>query len=713
MFRDEAEAGSPHPIGTGMSVRGSASKRATGSTKEVTNILAHVLMQREAAITRAEKNRVAVSLYGLALTNPNKKFWATIKPGMSESQINAELKAMGVDPDVAAAGMERAPTIRTVDEASGRVVSRQNPLYKSLQGAIVARVNGEDRVLLLNEKDERALRMALNLKNMDGLTKIDLAGSIVGQATRWMASVNTAYNPAFGIVNVTRDVLGAAVNLSSTPLRGKSTRVLIDTLPALKGIGKELAGLDSGEWGKLYLQFQEDGGQTGYRDMFADANARTKELEAALKALEKRSALNPRAAGMKVLDALEGFNTTLENGVRVAAYKAALDRGMSRSEAARLARELTVDFNRKGRMTRELGPLFAFFNASIQGSARTVQTLRGPAGRRILLGGLTLGVLQAIALAAAGYDDDEIPEFIKARAFIIPLGLDDKKQKRFAAIPLPLGLHVLPNTGRVLTEMLMSRGYRAGEKAFSAVGEIAGAFNPLGGGNIFTIDGALKTVAPTVVDPLIELAVNKNFAGVPIERHDFDRTNTKPGHLLAREKTLQTLSGQTYTEISRLINKATGGDDFEAGLASPSPEKVRYLAQVVGGGLLREMEKVVNVASSKEPTEASDLPLLGRFYNKVEDERLQESRYYRNVDAIEAAESIRKRAENAKDEGKLKQVQADRPEVGLHEKTLDAKRYLKNIDELPFSQKEKDAQRLQVMKDLNGMVKERETSKGR
>ena len=108
-----------------------------------------------------------------------------------------------------------------------------------------------------------------------------------------------------------------------------------------------------------------------------------------------------------------------------------------------------------------------------------------------------------------------------------------------------------------------------------------------------------------------------------------------------------------------------------------------------------------------------DLPLLGRFYGKVEDERLQESRYYRNVDAIEAAESIRKRADNAKDEEKLKRIKEDRPEVSLHEKTLDAKRYLKNIDESLFSQKEKDAQRLQVMKDLNNMAKERESAKGR
>ena len=137
MFRDEAQSGAPHPQGSGFTVKGSASKRATGSTKQVTNILAHVLMQREAAITRAEKNRVALSLYGQALSHPNPEFWTTIKPSMTNAAIGKELQAMGVDPATAAAGMERAPTITTVDPDTGKKVDRPNPLYKSLPLSLI------------------------------------------------------------------------------------------------------------------------------------------------------------------------------------------------------------------------------------------------------------------------------------------------------------------------------------------------------------------------------------------------------------------------------------------------------------------------------------------------------------------------------------------------------------------------------------------------
>lgn len=719
LFRDEAENGNPHPTGSGMSVRGGSSKRAVGSTKQATNILAHVLMQREAAITRAEKNRVAVALYGLALTNPNPEFWTTIKPGMSPEAIGRELQRMGVDPTVAEAGMMGVPTIKTVDPTLGRVVSRPNPMYKSLPGAIVLKVNGEDRVLMVNVNDPRGLRMAENLKNMDGLTKFDIAGSIVGKTTRWLASVNTQYNPAFGLVNLTRDTLGGAINLSSTKLRGKTLKVLAMTPGALKGIGLELSGKKSGEWGRLFRQFQQDGGQTGYREMFKDANDRAKALEAELKAMEKAGKLTTDKVAGKVLGALDIFNTTLENAVRLAAYREALQEGMSRPEAARLGRELTVDFNRKGRMGRELGPLYAFFNASVQGSARTLQTLAGPDGAKIIAGGVSLGVLQAVMLLAAGYDDDEIPEFVKSRALIIPLGTDDEGKKRYFTIPLPLGLHVLPNTGRVLAELTMDGGKDALTKGFEAAGEIAGAFNPLGGGSMIKFDqngqievvnSVLKNLSPTVTDWALELTWNQNFAGAAIEREGYGN-DPRPGFERAREGTLRAPTGQAYLEISRILNKVSGGDEYEAGRVSPTPEMVRYLAQVVGGGLLREIEKTVNtsIAMSKgEDAKPTGLPVFGRFYGEVDDASVQRSRYYDNLTAIEKAEKLIRAAEKKGDLDAADRIEADKPEAMLKKEKNRAVKDLRELNKEAMETvgdseaiKALDEERTAVMRDLN------------
>lgn len=722
MFRDEAESGNPHPSGGGFSVRGGNSKRATGSTKEVTNILAHVLMQREAAITKAEKNRVGLALYGLALTNPNTDFWATIRPGMQVSQIAAELKAMGVDPLVAEAGMQGVPTIRTVDPILDRVVDRPNPMYKSLPGALTVKVDGEDRVLMFNEKDPRALRLAESLKNMDGLTRFDLASSIIGKTTRWMAAVNTQYNPAFGIVNGIRDTFGGAVNLTSTPLRGKSSQVLLDAYTkAGPAIAKELAkpGGD-GEWAKLYRQFQEDGGKTGYREMFKDANDRSKAIENELKLLEKTGKLTPRKAAGAMLDLLDGFNTTIENAVRLSAYKTALDQGLSRSAAAKIARELTVDFNRKGRAGRELGPLYAFFNASVQGTARTVEAIKGPAGAKIIAGGLALGALQTLLMALTGFDDDEIPEFIKTRAFIIPLPGNEKK---FIAVPLPLGLHVIPNTGRVISELAMNGGKDIGKRTFEAIGEVAGAFNPLGGGNVFTADGALRTVAPTILDPIIEIGFNKNFAGSQIERGERGETDVRPGFARAKESTQRALTGQAYLGISKAINKLSGGTDYEAGMVSPTPERLQYLAQVAGGGLLRELEKTINLTDATmqgDELKQNKIPVVGRLFGQVDEDAVNKSRYFEASKKFDKLQAGLKAAQKAGDADAVRKMLDANPELMLgptQDRIAQQIAKLNKVAALTINDREQlkqlDEVRLAYMKNLNEAIKQQEEQSGK
>lgn len=656
MFRDEADSGAPHPQGAGFSVRGGSSKRATGSTKEVTNILAHVLMQREAAVTRAEKNRVGMALYGLALSNPNPDFWTTIRPGMQAAEIAADLVRMGVDPLIAEQGMAGVPTLRTVDAATNTVVDRPNPMYKSMPGAIVLKVAGEDRVLMLNQNDERALRMAEALKNIDGLTKFDLAGSIIGRTTRWLAAINTQYNPAFGLVNGIRDTFGGAINLTSTPLKGKSSQVLWDAYTkAGPGIAKAIAGKPGNDpWAALYKEFQTEGGQTGYREMFRDANERGKAIEKELAALDSAGKLTPANAWNAVLGALDGFNTTIENAVRLSAYKTGIDSGMSKPAAAKLARELTVDFNRKGRAAREIGPLYAFFNASVQGTARTLEALRGPAGAKIIAGGLALGVTQALLLAAAGFDDDEVPEFVKTRAFIIPMG-----GKKYVAVPLPLGLHVLPNTGRVITELAINGGKEAKKQAFNAVGEVAGSFSPLGGGNIFTADGALRTILPSIADPIAEIGFNKNFAGNQIERESRGESDIRPGFARAKESTLRSTTGQVYLGISKLVNKATLGTDYEAGGLSPTPERVQYLAQVAGGGLLRELEKTINLSTAAargDKVPSSKIPIAGRLYGEVDDDAVQKSRYFEAGKRIDKAQAALKAAQKAGDVDAMRKI---------------------------------------------------------
>lgn len=120
-----------------------------------------------------------------------------------------------------------------------------------------------------------------------------------------------------------------------------------------------------------------------------------------------------RAASL--FDLLSDYNETLEGAMRLSVYKAVIDNGVSKPQAASIAKNISVNFNRKGQSGQQAGALYAFFNAAMQGTARIGETMTtmekgdiktfrfNRAGKTIIAGGITLGAIQALALAAAGF----------------------------------------------------------------------------------------------------------------------------------------------------------------------------------------------------------------------------------------------------------------------------------------------------------------------
>lgn len=639
LFREEMDNGTPG-TGAGFSVRGPASKRAMGSLKPVEHILAQIALQRERVITRGEKNRVGNALYGLALRAPNTDYWMAINPAAkldpaSQARLQAELVNLGLNP-IDAEGVIREPVQRYIDPRTGMVAERVNPLLRSLENVVATRVDGQDRYIFFNESNPRAMRMARALKNLDA----DQLGRVLGTMgaiTRWMAAVNTQYNPVFGIYNFLRDVQGAVLQLSTTPLAGAQKEVLGHTLAALRGVYIDARDTRAGKtprssWAQLYEQFQSDGGQTGFRDLFATgadrAEALRKELDPTSTPLGRFFTAGGRAKapfeafekGAKgIFGWLSDYNEAVENSVRLAAYKTALDRGISRQQAASIAKNLTVNFNRKGQIATQAGAMYAFFNAAVQGSTRLGQTLAGPAGRKIVAGGLLLGVLQALALAAAGFKD-EPPEGTKERSLIIPL-----PEGRYLAIPMPLGYHVIPSTSRKLTEWAMG-GFRDTAKYVAdMVAMYAEAFNPIGQ----AAGASMQTLAPTALDPLVALTENRDNFGRPIAREDFNDLAPTPGHTRAKDT-----ASWFGRRVSEFLNWSTGGTDYQPGQFSPTPDQIDYLVGQATGGVGREILKAEQTVRSRmtgEELPAHKVPLIGRLYGETRGQAPQAARYYENI----------------------------------------------------------------------------------
>jgi hypothetical protein len=622
--------------GQGFDVRGNFSRRATGSERGVIDILANSAMQRERAIIKAEKNRVAQAMFGLAVQSPNPDFWlpidpmAEVDPAAAQDLLSFGLSQQDLD------FLMKEPRQKAVDKNSGQVVERINATLRNNENVMSMRFNGRDRYVFFNPNNPRSARMISSLKNLDA----DQLGYILGNVskiTRWFASVNTQYNPIFGAYNFLRDVQGAALQLSDTPLAKDRKAVVAGTLPALKGIYSALRAERDGQvvntpWATLWNEFQEEGGQTGFRDQFSRSQERAEALEKELKMVTEGKL---KSAGRATINWLSDYNDSMENAVRLSAYKAALDRGIGKQEAASIAKNLTVNFNRKGQIAAQAGALYAFFNAAVQGTTRLAQTLRGPAGKKIMAGGFLLGTMQAALLAAAGFDDEEPPEFVRERNLILPIGGD-----KYLTFPMPLGYHVIPSTSRIITEWALSGFKDTPDRIASLTGMYLEAFNPVGNAG-----WSAQTLAPTFADPIVALTENRDWTGKPIARKDFSNLDPTPGYTRAKDT-----ASEFSTQIAKFLNYASGGTEFKPGVLSPTPDQLDYLIGQVTGGIGREVLKAEQTAlktATGEDLPPYKIPVVGRFYGETKSSAAESGRFYKNLTKLNEHENeIKGRREN-------------------------------------------------------------------
>lgn len=95
---------------------------------------------------------------------------------------------------------------------------------------------------------------------------------------------------------------------------------------------------------------------------------------------------------------------------------------------------------------------------------------------------------------------------------------------------------------------------------------LADAFNPLGGSA-----PALQIAAPTVLDPFVALAQNKDWTGRPIYVENFSALNPEPG--FKRTKDSATAWAKGFAEA---INAISGGTQYVPGGWSPTPDQIDY-----------------------------------------------------------------------------------------------------------------------------------------
>ena len=235
-----------------------------------------------------------------------------------------------------------------------------------------------------------------------------------------------------------------------------------------------------------------------------------------------------------------------------------------------------------------------------------------------------------VATMGGGEDDDEwakIPEFVKERSIIIPLGKQD-----YLTIPMPLGFQFLPNIGRLAVEMAVYTDKTAGRQMASLATVLADAFNPLGGSA-----PALQIAAPTVLDPFVALAQNKDWTGRPIYVENLNALNPEPGFKRTKDSATPWAKG-----FAEAINAITGGTQYVPGGWSPTPDQIDYVIGQLTGGIGREAGKVAATAAapfSGEELPPYKIPLVGRLYGSTGGTSGQSEAFYERIRQANVAES--------------------------------------------------------------------------
>lgn len=601
-------------FGSGINVRGKESKRAFGRQSRAANILAYSIMQAEEAIARAGRNEVAQAFYRMAQQNPDPDFWTTNR-------------------------VTRKPTW---NEATGTVVYRNDSQVQPEDEpfTVSLKIGGQERRVTMNRDNPVAARLAASMRNLDA-PAISGPLRIMSQFNRYLSRVNTGLNPEFVITNAFRDIQTATVNLAGVDSKGIIAGTLRDYRAAMAASVKANVRKDeSGEWGKWYREFVDAGGRVYFNHIedVADIAKRIEKQASARATGADGAKMRAKAIVTGAFEFIDNLNTGLENAVRLAAYKNAREGGMSKAQAASLAKNLTVNFNRRGDWGVAMNAMYLFYNASVQGTARMLQAIATPGKggqrvRRILFGVAAASfALEMLNAMMSGDDDDgesfydKISDFDKSRNLIVMIpGADNGRHLK---IPMPYGYNVFATIGRSIAATM--RGRPVSEGAGTIVGDMVDAFNPVGGTN-----SLLNLIAPTIVDPIVDLYRNRDFADRPIYREQQPYGPEEPNSQM-----YWGAGPPVWREMTSALNSVTGGDAVLPGAVDINPEILQHLWGVgTGAAGTFVADRIVGtgydaLSGNWSEIDANDLPLARKVTGTKPGWR-DKAAYFARVDEIE------------------------------------------------------------------------------
>lgn len=311
------------------------------------------------------------------------------------------------------------------------------------------------------------------------LPAANLAFGVARTAAR-MLRTGATMSPSFILRNVLRDTVFAGIASKNGFIP------LVDTIRGAIALAKDPA---------MRAEF-EAAGVTEY-NFYSSQKSRIKSLDAMAGEIPASAWEIMKA----VFSRLEATSDFFESSTRMGEYMKARQKGLSMEEAARAAREVTLDFSRSGRIGEQVNQVVPFFNACLQGGDKMVRLFREDfVGTSLKV--LKYIVLPSLLLLAMNWDEDwykDLDPDIKNNYWCLGSNI---------RIPKPQEAGVLFGSG---IEALFQQ---AADKDKDAVSNFLKAFS----------SNMIPSVLPTLILPLIEWSANYSFyKGRPLVGNKYSR----------------------------------------------------------------------------------------------------------------------------------------------------------------------------------------------
>lgn len=649
-------------IGGGKGAFNQTLKKANGRTSIADDPIAYIENMAESGILLNNKNWVKQHLMLLAQNHPTSlltlsKAWyvkSTDANGNEEwipatPQITSQMNSNQVKAAIDAFEQKMEQMAQTGDatqKRDGLNIAYPQTHSEEREHEVRVMKDGEEYVIYVNGDPQLAQAMnntrAHRVREIQS-GKLDRAAAWLG---RKMAAAYTSLSPLFIPSNYFRDL---TMTLASTAIRedAKYNYLLRKNLATSWNLGFMLRDYQNGKLRdkvnngnatpkqQMFYDFMMNGGETGFVSSL-DVDDLKKKFKNDLKDLD-RWKTNPVKVGHTIMDSIEFLNRAIEDSNRFAVYMTSIQYGRSIDEAVNDAKDVTLNFNRKG--TGEYGwqmirNLYLFINPAVQ-SLQTLGALVKHHPFKFtavtaswLASGVLVPIVNAALMSLLGGDDDkdkywQFSKWDRRNNLIMWIPFTHE----YVKIPLAQEFRAFYGVGDMIASKMV--GGELAEESWSQyaedlLGQVVDMLplDPTGyDGNIAV------SLMPNAIRPVFELAFNVDFTGKPLfkdtEYNKYDPNFTKayvgtPDWLVRVSKMVNSI-GNDYPDVQQNSIDAFGNPRYNLN----NPGVVDHVLSSYLGGAYAMGSQVLGVLtkSLNDPKEIkmADIPLVSKFVSNPDD----------------------------------------------------------------------------------------------